>query len=143
LATTKRKLSEKESDLLTEWDTLRNKTSYVSLRNKLLHYPRIILNLDHPPLQESNCEPLNFLMEEVKSLRDAIVHASPISPGEIVVISDKELALFFLDQQLVNRIVDQTIVLVRIIEKQVRDHDHFLDWLLERENGRFPERAFA
>lgn len=43
LATTKRSLSEKDLRLMTEWDVAREEPRYARFRDKLLHYPRIIL----------------------------------------------------------------------------------------------------
>ena len=143
LATANRTLSEKDLRLLTEWDTSRGEPRYARFRDKLLHYPRIVLGLEHPPLQENNCEPLAFLLEQIKVLRDAIVHASPVTLGGNEAMSAKELALFEMDPQLIDSVVDQAIALVRLLERTVRGHDNFLDWLVERNHGRFPEAAFA
>ena len=143
LATTKRTLSEKELVMMTEWHTVRAEPRYVRFRDKLLHYPRIILDLEHPPLQENNCEPLAFLLDQIKRLRDAIVHASPVTFSGNDAMSAKEFAVFDMDQRVTDEIVDQTIALVRLLEKSVRGHDDFLDWLVERDGGRFPEAAFS
>jgi hypothetical protein len=143
LATNKRSLSEKDLGLLTEWEATKNAPRYARFRDKLLHYPRIILGQEHPPLQENNCEPLRFMLEQVKTLRDAIVHASPVTIDPAEAMSAKELTLFNSDPDLIDRIVDKAVELVRIIETTVRGNDAFLDWLKEREHGRFPEAAFS
>ena len=143
LATTGRTLNEKELTILTEWNAARNEPRYARFRGKLLHYPRIILGMEHPPLQENNCEPFAFLLEQVRNLRDAIVHASRVTLGGSGAMSAKEFALFDMNEALIDEIVDQTIALVRLIEKTVRGHDQFLDWLVERDHGRFSEAAFA
>ena len=143
LATTKRQLSAKDLRLLTEWEPSKSEARYASFRDKLLGYPRIILDLQHPPLQENNCKPMAFLLDQVKSLRDAIVHASPVTLTQGEAISAKELALFGINDNLIDSIVDQTIELVRLLEIAVRGHDDFLDWLVGRREGRFPESAFV
>jgi hypothetical protein len=142
-ATTSRSLNERELELLTEWDTARNVPRYARFRDKLIQYPRIILDREHPPLQENNCEPLAFMLEQIKTLRDAIVHASPVTLKPSEAMSSKELAIFDMAPELIDMIVDKTIELVRTIERTIRGDDKFLDWLKERENGRFPETAFS
>ena len=143
LATTQRSLSEKELELLTEWVATKNARRYASFRDKLLQYPKIILGLEPPPLQESNCMPLAFMLQQIKTLRDAIVHASPVTFNSTEGMSAKELALFDMQLELIDRIVDETIALVRTIENTVRGTNAFLDWLNDRDQGRFPEAALA
>ena len=71
------KLSPNELNLMTEWDHAKHRERLVSFRDKLLHYPRIILGLTHPPLQENNSPEVMALLDEAKAFRDAIVHANP------------------------------------------------------------------
>ena len=66
--TKKDKLDEDSKKKLTEWDEKRNRPSYLSLRDKLLQYPRIILGEQHPPLNESNPD-----FGEVQKLVDSAV----------------------------------------------------------------------
>jgi hypothetical protein len=49
------RLDEGTRSLLLDWDFQRQRPRYLSLRDKALQYPRIILRSQHPPLQESNC----------------------------------------------------------------------------------------
>lgn len=72
-----KKLSGPNLDRITEWDHANAKERLVSFRDKLLSYPRIIMGLQHPPLQENNCPEVAFLLREAKEFRDAIVHANP------------------------------------------------------------------
>ena len=74
-------LSPKDKEALLEWDSANSRAKYLSLREKFLQYPRIILGATHPPLDESNCPELAFIVEKSKSLRDAIVHAAPLLSG--------------------------------------------------------------
>lgn len=64
-------------DRITEWNHSKKRPQLVSFRDKLIHYPRIILGLPHPPLQENSCPEVKFILEEAKGFRDAIVHANP------------------------------------------------------------------
>ena len=66
-----------DTDKITEWDHVKDKQRLVAFRDKVLHYPRIILGLPHPPLQENNCPEVKLLLTEAKQFRDAIVHANP------------------------------------------------------------------
>ncbi|MGH2365294.1 MAG: hypothetical protein ACRDHX_11685 [Chloroflexota bacterium] len=50
-------------NLLTDWNPDRNR-GFVSLREKLLQYPKIILGLSHPPLQETNCPELKLFTRQ-------------------------------------------------------------------------------
>jgi hypothetical protein len=71
------RLSQTDIDRLTEWDSGKGRGRFVSFREKLLSYPRLVTGAAGPPLQENNCEEISFLLEEAKGFRDAIVHASP------------------------------------------------------------------
>jgi hypothetical protein len=130
--------------LLTEWDFVRQRPRYMSLRDKLLSYPRLILGLEHPPLQESNCEELKFVVETAKRYRDAIVHSSP-APNVISMDIEKERAVYSIDFETVERIVDATVTLISKLEEKVNGGKQRLEaWLHPRSsNGMFPDVVFA
>ena len=85
-----RELSAQDLDRITEWDNAKRRERLVSFRDKLLSYPRIILGLQHPPIQENNCPEVAFLLREAKDFRDAIVHANP-RPERSTTNSPKEI----------------------------------------------------
>ena len=136
-------IDEESKIMLTEWDSARNRARYISLRDKLLHYPKLIMNLEHPPLQESNCYEMKFLLEAAKALRDAIVHASP-ALTVATLEAEKEVAVHGVEFETVERVVDAVVALIRKLEEAVNDSDQRVrQWLLGRSpDGFFPDTAF-
>lgn len=138
----KNRLDEDSKRMLTEWDESGNKPKYLSLRNKLLQYPRIILGEEHPPLTESNTPEIGLVCGNAKLLRDAIVHASP-QPDRATLEPSKEAMLFNPDFEEVQSLVDSAVSLVRKVELVVRGTDKGLSWMKARAaDGSFPEDAF-
>lgn len=131
-------LDDKTKMILTEYDHLHNKQKFISLREKILQYPKIIIGSAHPPLQESNCKELAYVLENAKIMRDSIVHASAI-PGT----EKKEDKLFHIDFNDTENIVDNIIILIKKIEQTIEGNLDYLFWLYERNsNGLFPEEVF-
>ena len=136
-------LSPKEKEALLEWDSANSRAKYLSLREKFLQYPRIILGATHPPLDESNCPELAFIVEKSKSLRDAIVHAAPRLKSDPSG-TDKRQVVYLIGFKDAEITVDNAIRLVRRIESVVRGSQRRLSWLCDRApDGFFPEVAFA
>lgn len=132
-------LNDKTKIILTEWNHIENKPRYLSLREKALKYLRIACNSSFPPLQETNCEELAFIIERAKSVRDSIVHPSSIHGFGL-----KEEELFKLEIGEVEKIIDISIILVKKMETLIYGDNHRIIWLLERnENGIFPEDVFS
>ena len=78
----------------------------------------------------------------MKVLRDAIAHPSP-GPNLLKMDPGKERELFNTDFNEVEPIVDNSIALVRKIEKLIRGNDLRLDWLHDRGgDGFFPDVVF-
>ncbi len=135
-------LDDKTRTFLTEWDYTKNKPKYISLRDKILHYPRIIRGVEHPPLQESNCDEIEFVVSRAKIIRDAIVHASPL-PNLHTLEPDKERIIYSLKFEEVEQVVDNVISLVQKIEMLIYGNTKRLPWLHKREpDGFFHERVF-
>lgn len=145
-------LAPRDLDYLTEWDSARHSARYVSFRNKLLHYPRIILGLPSPPIQENNCPEAKYILQEVKDLRDAIVHANP-RPDPLTHANTKSLHFWAVassaplirpddsesDPSSWRSAVDAAIVLVSKIETLLYGSLNRLFWLRHRSaNGLFP-----
>ena len=136
-------LDQEKKDVLTDWDSARRRPRYLSLRDKALQYPRIILGLEHPPLQENNCPELAFITSPARKIRDAIVHPSavpdkgPFNPRENLLYS-----IIFDD---VEKIVDNAVTLVRKIHGVIYpDGPVLIDWLQDRaEDGVFDESVFS
>lgn len=127
--------------VLTEWDYAKNKPSYLSLRDKVLQYPRIILNCTHPPIQENNTPEFQFLID-YKDKRNAIVHPSP-GPDLETYANPHSDQFFNLDQTQVERVVDCALILIRKIERTIKGSEDGIFWLhMRNTDGLFPEKAF-
>jgi hypothetical protein len=143
LATAGDGIDQATKDFLSEWDSARNRPKYVKTRDKLLHYPRIVLGASHPPLQENNCPPLAFIVTKAKQFRDAIVHASPIADANSFK-PEKEMAIFTLKFRDVEETVDNAVALVFTIEPLVHGNLDYILWLARRgPDGLFPESVFS
>ena len=136
-------LDQETKDVLADWDSARRRPKYLSLRDKALQYPRTILGLEHPPLQENNCPELAFVTSTARNIRDAIVHPSavpdkgPFNPRENLLYS-----ITFGD---VEKVVDSAVALVRKIRGVIYpDGPVLIDWLQDRgEDGMFDESVFS
>jgi hypothetical protein len=132
-----------EKATLSEWDFQKQRPRYISLREKLLTYPRLIIGAEHPPLQEGNCSELKFIVEMAKKLRDSIVHASP-APSAVTLEAEKEKAVHSIDFETTERLVDATVTLIRKIEETINgDGQRLKGWLYSRSaDGEFPDVVF-
>jgi hypothetical protein len=135
-------LDEESKTLLTEWDYRTNRPRYISLKDKLVKYPRIILGVQHSPLQPNNCPEMEFIMGRAKIIRDSIVHSSPAIDSEAIEIP-KEKEFFQLNFNDMEEIVDKSISLIRKMEIAIFGNVKRLFWLYERgKDGFFPDDVF-
>jgi len=135
-------LSDKEKELLLEVDPKTGKPRSLTLRDKILQYPRLALQVAHPPFQESNCREMEVLLEKGKPIRDAVAHASPnAAEGSI---SEKLRAMVTTTWEDAVEITDSAIKLVQLIEKRTRRHALILTHVRDRgPDGRFATDVFA
>jgi len=142
------KLTIKQRELLCEWDAKRDREKWVSFRNKLLQYPKVILGLNAPPLTETNCEEIRVLAAEAKEIRGSLVHSSPrveLTPvgGKYQAIGRKVRSLMGLRLDDATKIVDSAVTLPKKINGMMGTRGYKLDWLIERDStGMFPSEAF-
>jgi hypothetical protein len=140
-------ISVADLSLLTEWDSEKNRPRFISTRDKLLQYPRIILGLQAPPLQESNCYEMKLIIEQSKEIRDSIVHCSPFPHLQVGAINKqllltKEELFYSLSMRQVEELVDAAIGLVRKLNDLVNDGKP-LKWLYDRSpDGPFSSEVF-
>jgi len=73
-------VSQQDRDKLLEQDSRTGRWRPLSLRDKLLQYPKIATWSEHPPLAESNCPQLKEIVEAEVRLRHALVHPTPRLP---------------------------------------------------------------
>ncbi len=143
LSTNQGTISEKERIELSEWDHLKRRPRFLSLRDKLTRYPRIVLGAARPPLTEDNCQEMKFMVREAKLTRDAIVHASP-APDPKTLDLEKYLAVDLANISEAERVVDSAISLVRKLDIAVHGSDERVSvWLHDRDkDGYFSHGIF-
>ncbi len=135
-------LDDKDKTLLTEWDYEYERPRHITLRDKVLQYPRIILGASRPVLSEQNVPELGVISAKGKVLRDAIVHASP-APNWKTLDLEKEEQVFNVSLADATLIVDSAVRLVRRIEVTIQSDDRRLSWLHDRgPDGYFPDIVF-
>ena len=136
-------LDQNTRDILADWDSSQKRPRYLSLRDKALQYPRMILGLEHPPLQENNCPEFAFITRTARSIRDAIVHPSAV-PDKGPFHPREEL-LFNIEFDDVEGVVDSAVALVRRLHGVIYpDGPVLIDWLQDRaEDGLFDESVFS
>lgn len=132
-----------EKVTLEEWDRDRNKARSMSLRDKLLAYPRIAVEGEHTLLQENNCSEFAFMVEHEARVRHALVHPKsillPNNPTE-----SREQVYFELSYE---RVADLCDTCLRLIEKISEAMEHRYGnvsfWLTPRSpDGTFASEAF-
>jgi hypothetical protein len=135
------RLTSKERTLLTEWDADKQRQRFISLKDKLVQYPRILKGVAHPQLTEANCPSLAFIVAEAKQLRDAVVHANPMF-DVATDIPERELAFLGMEMRHCEEVVDNAIALLRALESSIRGNLERLWWLqLRTDDGKFPDKA--
>ncbi len=134
-------VSEETKTLLFDWNPKTNKPRYLSLRDKALQYPKIVLGLKEPPLQESNCHELKYILEALE-VRHRLTHISPKREFERVA-ADHEAHFYIVNSSEVENIVDSCIAFVREIDNLLHSKSLSLHWLHDRmPDGTFPNVAF-
>lgn len=135
-------LSTDDQAFLLEEPSTKNKRGFVSFEMKAVQFLKIITSVQHPPLQETNCPPLKYMLNEGKDLRDSIVHQSPKIDGTSGV-PEKIQWMMSLDTQRVTETVDAAVQLVREINSKIGSSASPLDWLHTRTaEGLFPKETF-
>jgi hypothetical protein len=138
----RQELAQEIQDELYEYDSKKKRERWLALRNKMLQYPKIILNLGDPPLVEDNCQEMRILLSEAKTFRDSIVHQSP-KPDFDTKEFTKLRAFTGLHLAEASTIVDAAVSYVSKVNKILGDQGADLAWFYNRdETGRFPEKAF-
>lgn len=128
--------------VLLDWDFGQNRPRYLSLRDKILQYQRIILGVPHAPLQETNSPEMKTIVETAKLIRDAIAHPSPALDPKTME-PEKERTVLGLDVPQTETVVDGAVALVRRLEETIHGSLKQVLWLYDRTaEGVFPDAAF-
>jgi len=136
-------LPDEDSELLLEWNRKLGKEKWLSLKEKLYKYPRIILGLQHSPITETNSADMKLLITKAKDVRDAIVHQSPKFDFANEDLRSKAKQFVQLRSEDVTQTVDAAVSLVKKLNGLLGKNGIMIDWLLDRDStGRFPEKAF-
>ncbi len=134
-------LTEKEREMLTEVDSQKSRPKYLSIRDKLLHYPRLLVGSNSPLIQENNSPELKFFLSSAKNLRDSIVHANPAPRYQDIQLT-KVSALLTIDHMECARVIDSSIVVIQQIAGAIKKGKSIF-WLQTRcDNGLFDESVF-
>ena len=132
---------------LKEWDTERSRPRPLSLRDKLLQYPKIALNAKHPPLDESNCKEMARILELETRIRHSLIHPKPEPEvglgGSAYRI--REMVYIQLSTDEVAELCDLAVGLIRQISDAIGEEFGKVHlWLHERDqSGRFPDETFV
>ena len=137
-------ISPQDTRLLLEWDQQANREKWITLKEKIQAYPKIILGLQHPPLTETNSEEMKLLISTAKEVRDAIVHQAPRPNPLTKEVGPKVKSFMHLRSGDTTEIVDAAISLVQRLNEILGQNGIMLDWLVGRDaTGKFPEKAFV
>jgi hypothetical protein len=135
-------LSEREFQMVTEWDTKNSRPKYITMRDKIIHYPRLLMAAASPLIQENNSPELSYFLSSAKQLRDAIVHANPAPDYETFELPDKTRMLESLDHEECAKVVDCAIAVIDQIGT-VTGRRKAAFWLQNRlEDGPFDSSVF-
>lgn len=127
------------------------RTKFTSFEKKILSYPRLFLNADFPPIQQSNCPEFAIIMEKGKKYRDSLAHPSFSPDLEIDNVSgnfnvdfntQKMQVIIGISFNEVTEIIDAAVGLVKRIDKLTYDWTDTI--IFKRDaDGKFPDESFA
>lgn len=117
--------------MLLEWDEVRARRAHLSLREKLLKYPRIISGAPIPLFTDHD-DNFQFMTSTVMRIRHTHSHLSPRPDGAAGSVVD--LAPFFesTDMDVAGRAVDAAVSLAKRIAESCYRERGWLYWLRER-----------
>lgn len=128
---------------LEEWDAGRNRVQFLSLREKLLQYPKIAIAVQHPPLLNKFASSVSRVVDLEIALRHALIHPRP----QVEVVEPttfREAAFFELTTERGAALIDEVIELIQATAGIVGMEYGDVSMCLCRRNsdGYFPESTF-
>lgn len=127
--------------LLLDWDFVRDRPKFLSVKDKFLRYQRVILGVEHAPVQESNCPELAYFITAARNFRDAIVHPAPDILDHVPL--SKQNLLFTHTPEQARKAISSAIQLVHRLTSVLYGNQDRLFWLIEPgEDGYFSSDAF-
>lgn len=138
-----RNVTDDERVELEEWDAVKCRPRFLSLRGKLLQYPKIALGAKHPPLQETSVPAMSRILKLERALRHALIHPSPLVDASDP-SSSREAAFYELSAGRVTTLCDDVIdVIQKVAETVGPDYGDVSLWLSRRDTtGLFPPSTF-
>lgn len=139
------KLSQSQWTQLMEWDTEAKKRKTLSLRDKILQYPKIATGAKHPPLDDRKSREVRDVLKFERLQRHAVIHPTPQWNHANPTAIDRESVHHQVEVEAVTEVCDAIVGLIRRIDS-VLGH-RFGDvawWLVDRdEGGRYPPNTFS
>jgi hypothetical protein len=137
-------VSESDKTKLQEWDEQRDRVRFLSLRDKLLQYPKIAVNAPHPLLSETNCPEIKLIVKLEQEIRHSLIHPTPlfdVRRSEYY----REGAYYRLHKESVAELCDCVVELVFKLNAAIGEKYAKVDhWLYRRnQEGTFPPEAFT
>jgi len=133
-----------EKTKLMEWDAQRSRSRPLSLRDKLLQYPKIALKKKHPPLDENNCPEMAKTLELEQRIRHSLIHPKPRVEHGHAADDIRETVYIQLSTEEVAELCDLAVDLIGKISRTIEEKFGKVDlWLHSRdESGRFAKETF-
>jgi len=128
-----RTLDVKDHDVLTEWDSTRNRRAFVGFERKITDYPKIVGRYLKKDVDVSQDVDVQFIVTTGKDLRDSLTHMSPYLNNEGD-IAGKVARLTTISVLICEELLRHAVSYISKIEKAVgRDPSRSAPWL------KFPE----
>ena len=109
---------------------------YTSIKEKILHFPRVALGVKDPPLQPSNCKAFSNMLDFEEAIRHSLIHPIPsfqVGPNSIA----REEINLQLNISNVGEVIDNTNRLILKIDETINHMFGGVDWWLTlREDGK-------
>jgi len=137
-------VSEQDKTKLSEWDDEARRIRFLSLRDKLLQYPKIAVNASHPLLDEGNCPEIKLIINLEKEIRHSLIHPTPMFDSRRLEHCREE-AHSQLQMGIVAELCDCAVGLVVKLNAAIGEKYGKVDhWLYPRNaEGEFPPEAFT
>lgn len=138
------KLSQAQWTQLMEWDAEAKKHKTLSLRQKILQYPKIAIGVKHPPLDDRKSAEVRDVLRFERLHRHAVVHPTPQWNHENPAAIDRESVHHQVDLETVTEVCDAIVGLIRRIDNVLgHRYGDVAWWLTDRdEGGRYPATTF-
>lgn len=129
---------------LREWDEDLSRAKLLSLRDKILQYPKIAIGAQDPPLDEGNCPVIKNILELEQKIRHSLIHPTPQhNPGRSS--HYREGIYYRLETEEVADLCDSVVELIFKLNAVIGEkHGKVSPWLFPRgSDGKFPAEAFT